>query len=328
MNILIRLPNWLGDAIMATFAIESLYKTYKDSNFFLVGSKVSIQIFKNHENTTLIEDDSKDSKCRILKLYKIAKSIPRSDIAITFQNNFLSALFLSFNNAKIKIGYKNELRQFLLTHAKIKQKGIHEVFVYYDLVKDMVENIQPKLYLQNPNKPINLPQGKLAGINAGAAFGSAKRWEESYFAEVANYLLDNNYSILLFGSNNEINIANNIESMCKDKVLNLAGQTTLEELITYISKLDLFITNDSGPMHIAAAFNIPSVAIFGPTNDRETSPFSQNSHIISLKTLGYKLECQPCKKRICPLKDLNYHSCMRDLKPKFIIEKIKSITKT
>ncbi len=336
MNLLIRLPNWLGDSVMATFALEILYQTYPKAHFYLVGSKVSCALFSHYPNTTTIIDNSKQANSRILALYKLSKAIPPCEIAITFQNNFLSALFLFFNRSKKRIGYANELRSYLLTLHPKKPKKLHESLRFARLVESLIPNhsIAPKLYLKHPKISITLPphfhNQKIAGINAGASFGNAKRWEEKYFAEVIEDLLNNNFCVILFGIESENPINQKILSHLQksDKILNLSGKTSIPELMAYFLKLQILITNDSGPMHIAAAFNIPTIALFGPTDEEETCPFNaKNSHILSLKTIHKALPCQPCKKRSCPLPNnsTNHHACMRELKPAFVITKIHSL---
>ena len=150
----------------------------------------------------------------------------------------------------------------------------------------------------------------LCGINPGASYGSAKRWYPQEFAKVAREL-SNEYDIVIFGGSSEIDIAVDIEkSLIENGVnnyQNLAGNTTITELINKIASLDLFITGDSGPMHIAAAFQIPTVAIFGPTKDKETSQWMNKKSIIVKRSL----DCQPCMKRICPLQ---HHNCMNFIK--------------
>ena len=99
---------------------------------------------------------------------------------------------------------------------------------------------------------------------------------------------------------------------------NLSGKTNIEELISQIASLDLIITGDSGPMHLAAAYQIPTVSIFGPTNDIETSQWTNKKNIIVKKNL----DCQPCMKRTCPLK---HHNCMVLIQPSEVLIAVKSL---
>lgn len=356
MNILIRIPNWLGDAVMATFALEILFSRFPYAHFYLVGNATSIAIFAHYPRVSILEDKSKKAKFRILSLYRLAKSIPPCDLGFTFQNNFLSALLLYFNGAKFRAGFAKEMRSFLLTFHPKKPKGIHEALRFARLVEAALHSqrfqtqnqnlesleIPPKLYLKKPNLQITLPKhfkdSKIAGINAGAAFGAAKRWGESYFAQVIWFLLSQDYKIILFGvqSENAINdkilehlraIPHFTESALQN-ILNLSGKTTIESLIAYFLKIDFLLTNDSGPMHIASALEIPTLALFGPTNTKETCPFNaKNSHILSLETFHQKLPCMPCMQRTCPIpKDsTDYHACMRNLTPNLVINKIQSL---
>lgn len=347
MKILIRIPNWLGDAVMATYALEILFANFKDAHFYLVGSKASIALFTHYPNVSTFEDTSKKGGFRILNLYKLAKKIPPCTLGITLQNNFLSALFLFFNGAKLRVGFSTEMRSFLLHQHPKKPKQIHEAMRFALLITTAIKHynqdsnlieIPKKLYLKPPFVQISLPHtfanSKIAGINAGAAFGAAKRWEEAYFAKCIEYLIAQNYKILLFGveSENPINAAI-LELLPQElqhsqSIINLSGKTDIPSLIAYFSKLNFLLTNDSGPMHIATALKIPTLALFGPTNAQETAPFcSSNAHIISLETLGKKLPCMPCMQRTCPFPkhSEDHHKCMHNLTPNLVISAIQSL---
>lgn len=342
---------------MATYALEILFSRFPKAHFYLIGSAASIALFAHYPQVSIIEDKSKKAKFRILNLYYLAKSIPPCDLGFTFQNNLLSALLLFLNGAKFRAGFNTEMRALLLTFRPKKPKNIHEALRFSTLVESalhlpQLQDLQvqnpnqnpppaPKLYLKQPALEVALPQhfkdSKIIGINAGAAFGAAKRWEESYFAQVIESLLQQNYKIILFGvaSENAINnkILEHLHAMphwkdLRENVLNLSGKTTIESLMAYFAKLHFLLTNDSGPMHIASAFEIPTLALFGPTNAKETCPFNaKNSHIISLETLGKPLACAPCMQRTCPLpKDsATFHACMRHLTPNLVLSKIQSI---
>ncbi|WP_231998116.1 lipopolysaccharide heptosyltransferase II [Helicobacter cinaedi] len=166
----------------------------------------------------------------------------------------------------------------------------------------------------NSNQPI-------IGINPGAAFGSAKRWEQSHFVSVIEYFLDKEYQVYLFGSSAEssanIDIANALKNHKNLQYFhNLTDKTGLSELIDYINAMSVFVTNDSGPMHIATALKVPIVAIFGPTDINETAPYTPTHTEQSIALLHADLPCSPCKKRECPLK---HHNCMKLISPQEVI---------
>ena len=165
-----------------------------------------------------------------------------------------------------------------------------------------------------------MAQKPILGINPGASYGSAKRWYPEEFAKVASELASQ-YDIVIFGGPGEKDIAMDIEKSLIEKGVsnyqNLAGNTTIPGLINHISKLDLFITGDSGPMHVAAAFQVPTVAIFGPTKDDETSQWMNEKSIIVKKNL----DCQPCMKRTCPLQ---HHNCMNLIKATDVLSAVKT----
>ena len=164
-------------------------------------------------------------------------------------------------------------------------------------------------------------RNKLLGINPGSSYGSAKRWYPEQFAQVASSLASE-YDIVIFGGLNEMDIAHDIENYLIEygtlNYQNLSAKTNIDELVNQIAGLDLFITGDSGPMHLAAAFEIPTIAIFGPTRHDETSQWMNEKSLIVKKNL----ECQPCMKRSCPL---NHHNCMKEIKAYDVLKAVKNL---
>ncbi len=306
MRILIELPTWLGDAVMATPAIENLANFQNEVEITLIGSFASIEVFKNHQKVikTVVLDKKYPS------LVKISRELGSFDAFFSFRNSF-RAKFL-----KLLISANNK-HQF----KKSKYPNRHQVEKYNDFVNDILGTNFParKLVLQAINSTLSTHNLKL-GINPGASYGSAKRWYPEEFAQVAAELSEK-YDIVIFGGLGEVDIASDIEkSLIENGVTNyqnLAGKTTIPELINQISSLDLFITGDSGPMHIAATFQIPTIAIFGPTKDNETSQWMNKKSVIVKKNL----ECQPCMKRTCPLK---HHNCMRLIESSEVLEAVKT----
>jgi heptosyltransferase-2 len=142
----------------------------------------------------------------------------------------------------------------------------------------------------------------LLGINPGATYGSAKRWYPERFAKVADDLARLwGAQVVITGGPGEAGIAGEIESVMAGRCLNMAGRTSVRELTALIKRCNFFVTNDSGPMHIAAAFNVPLVAIFGSTDNTTTSPYSERSVVVRSDAA-----CAPCLERECPTD----HRCM------------------
>ncbi len=305
MKLLIELPTWLGDAIMATPAIENIVNFYNDVEITFIGSFVSIEALKNHPK--VIKKLVLDKK--YTSLYKISRDLGSFDAFFSFRSSARSKFLKFLISAKKK-------HQF----DKNKYQDRHQVEKYNDFINDSLATNSAagklKIYGHNNIKS----KRKVLGINPGASYGSAKRWYPKEFAKVAKEL-SNQYNIVIFGGAGEKDIALDVEmSLIEQGVRNyqnLVGKTTISELIGHISNLDLFITGDSGPMHIAAAFQVPTVAIFGPTKDNETSQWMNEKSIIVKKNL----DCQPCMRRTCPLQ---HHDCMNLIKAVDVLSAVKS----
>ena len=313
MRIFIELPTWLGDAIMATPAIDNIVSQYPKCKLIIFGSFASTAIFTDHQNLDrIIIDKSRESGLRYLNLYRYAQDIGCVDMAFSFRKTITTRILLFLIKSPKTFIYQRYDQTY----------GLHQVIRYNDFVNQSLSiSSTPKdlqIYVnfeENKSK-----KKKLLGINPGATYGSAKRWYPKEFAQVA-IKLSNEYDIIIFGGKNEIDIANDIENILRNNNItnyqNLAGKTSLKELFWHISSLDLFITNDSGPMHIAAVFKIKTIAIFGPTRDKETSPWNNPN----AKIVKNNIDCSPCMKRVCPL---GHHKCMKDIKAKDIFSTISN----
>ena len=292
MKVLIELPTWLGDCVMATPAIENIVNFDNEVEITFIGSFVSIEAMKNHSK--VVETVVLSKKYR--DLYHISNELGDFDAFFSFRSS-LRAKFLKF-----LISAKNKY-QF----DKNKYINCHQVKKYNNFVNDSLSINLTAKKLQIYGYSTSKNKKKMLGINPGASYGSAKRWYPEEFARVAGEL-STQYDIVIFGGPGEKDIAGDIEKILAENGVknyqNLAGNTTIPGLIEHISNLDLFITGDSGPMHVAAAFQIPTVAIFGPTKDDETSQWMNEKSTIVKKNL----ECQPCMKRTCPLQ---HHNCMK-----------------
>ncbi|MGX2981706.1 lipopolysaccharide heptosyltransferase II [Helicobacter sp. 23-1045] len=339
LKILLRLPNWLGDAVMVSPAFEMLKAHFVGAKFYLVGTEASCGIYSRDlrvekifiDSTKKAQNGRKNNlKNRFVATKNFASEIRDNigaiDIAVDFTNHFFSALLIYLIGAKIRVGYTKNVRPFLLNRRIRFVRGLHQVASYINLVneicgKKLIKNMgeisceSTPLRLENRGlKGFKSDDLLCIGINPGAAYGSAKRWEERYFVEIILHFLKNDCAVFVFG-NDSVRLSANLAQ--NPRFHNLIGQTSITELVDYIAQMDIFISNDSGPMHIAAAFRVPLIAIFGATDSTETSPWVDNAVI-----LNKHLPCAPCKKRECPLK---HHNCMKLITPDEVIERVNKI---
>jgi len=312
MRVLIELPSWLGDTVMASPAIENLIDFHEQSEVILIGSLISIEIFKNHPKISNFYILDK----KYLSLFSLTRRMGKFDIFFSFRNSIRSNFFKFFIKSGLKFKYKK--RNFQNSHQVEKYNKFINKSLNINLSAGPL-TIYPDV--SSKEIPCSTTKKKpILGLNPGASYGNAKRWYPEEFAAVAANL-SNQYDITILGGPNEKEIAMDIQKLLVKKGItnfqNLAGITNISELINCISNFDLFITGDSGPMHIAACYKIPTVSIFGPTKDNETSQWGNNKSIIMKKNL----ECQPCMKRVCPLK---HHNCMKLIKAKNVLSEIES----
>jgi len=295
MKLFIEPPTWLGDAVMASGCIDRLINYYNPDEIILFGSYVSTELFKRYDKVSEIIID--DKKNRLKKIF----TLPKSDVAISFRNHIFTKLTLFFRA-------KNYF------YPKGVYTG-HQVEKYSKFTNEIIK--ENKIYSPKLNFIPKKYQKSTIGINPGATYGSAKRWYPEEFAKVANEL-GKKYDIIIFGGPGEEEIAKNIEKNLTIKnYQNLCGKLSIKELAEYIGGLELFITNDSGPMHIAAAFKVKIVALFGPTKYNETSPYNTTYKIVTKN-----LDCAPCMKRECPL---GHHKCMKLITADEVIKASKEL---
>ena len=305
MRIFIELPTWLGDGVMSSAAIANIRANFKDAKLTFFGSAASTALFANLGD--IIIDESKKARFRLAYLYKLSKSQPKFDAFISFRSHLASKALAFFINARNSGVYRpiNKNDHLVVDYLNFSSKALNIGI----LTNEMQLSFTPQIYTR-----------PTLGLNPGATYGSAKRWYPSYFAQVAMELADK-FDILIFGGNSEIEICDEISYILTKRGIshrNLCGKTSIKELASYIAGLGLFITNDSGPMHIAAAFKVPTVALFGPTNFTRTSPYNNpNARLAHLN-----LPCMPCMKRVCPI---GSHECMKELKPALALELARQI---
>jgi len=247
----------------------------------------------------------------------------RFDLAILFQNAFEAALLTFLAGIPRRYGYATDGRRFLLSDpiaAPERTKIGHQVQYYLDMLRPLGSERpagSPRLFLSQEEEQAmdqRLAEAGvdesdlLVGLNPGSTYGSAKRWLPERFAETADRLSQEQgmqsgrrVRVVIVGARWEEALGRAIADRMQVKPIQLSGRTTMRELMAVIKRCDLFLTNDTGPMHLAASFGVPVVALFGPTDSRTTSPFGSGHTIVR-----HPVECAPCLLRECPID----HRCM------------------
>ncbi|MBW1965063.1 MAG: lipopolysaccharide heptosyltransferase II [Deltaproteobacteria bacterium] len=326
-RILIRSTNWIGDAIMTTPAVMAVRKNYPKAHISILARPWVEPVFSgNPAVDEVISCNSIRHDNSILEKIVLARSLryKKFDLVLLFPNSFESALIAWLARIPKRVGYATDARRMFLTlpvSVPEDRRSRHEIFYYLNLVdhvgclRSNTHSInegnckkQTELFLKVPAQgesgvrqiltQMGLNQGSLlVGFNPGAAYGPAKCWPVERFVSLGKALTERfkDCHILVFGTNKEKSVAEDICGPIGEMGRNLAGKTSLAEVMGLISNLDLLVTNDSGLMHIGAALGVPLVAIFGSTNPVTTGPWSNNSIIIR-----HELPCSPCLKRSCP----------------------------
>lgn len=240
----------------------------------------------------------------------------RFDLAILLQNAFEAALVTRFAGIPVVAGYNRDARRVLLTHSVPVTRAIrskHQVYYYQHLLACLgLKCGENTLSLSLPEEDrrwaaefVSKHPGTVIGLNPGAAYGPAKCWPAERYGEVARRLLKRfGGAAYVFGTAADSKAAETIAAIAGTEVIDLTGKTSLSRAMALIGKCDVFITNDSGLMHVAAALNTPLVAIFGSTDQVATGPFSERAVVVSKS-----LSCSPCLKTHCPT---NFE-CMKEV---------------
>jgi len=322
-RILIRGVNWIGDAVMTTPAIAMVREHYPKAELTVLANPLVAEIFSPHDwvDKVMVFDRKKTHR-GVRGRLRLALELRRRsfDMAIILPNSFDSALVPWLAGIPVRLAKSSDGRSLLLT-GRYSEKETpplrHEVRYYINLVRHFGiagKDVQPRLCTTpaEDRAAAVLLAGKgiqagdrVIAINPGATYGSAKRWYPDRFADVARRLAAEwRARVVLLGSHGEADIAADIEQRLGGACLNMAGRTTVRELMALIKRSDFMVTNDSGPMHIAAAFGVPLAAIFGPTDHTGTAPYTDRAVIVRKD-----VRCAPCKLRECP----SDHCCMTEV---------------
>jgi len=301
-NILIRATNWVGDAVMCLPALRTIRGRFPQARIAILAKPAVADLYAREScaDEVIRYNTKPGTIARELRVRGF-------DCAILLQNAFEAAWIAWLARIPNRIGYSRDGRRWLLTRAvPVPRRGEiprHERFYYLELLRraGVIENLpeSPMIRLEHPA----IAATRTIGVSPGAAYGNAKRWLPERFAEAAGKLARaHGASIALFGSASERPACEQIAQLLNGhSVINHAGQTTLAQFIDLAAACELFLTNDSGAMHIASALGVPTIAVFGATDDVGTGPTGPNARVVR-----EPVECSPCLLRECPID----HRCM------------------
>ncbi len=315
---MVRAPNWIGDAVISLPALQALRARFPAAEIVLVAKPWVSELYWHHPAVSrqIVYDPEGEHQGPggFRRLVKALRA-ERFDAAILFQNAFHAAWMAWRARIPVRVGYARDGRSALLTEPLAVLPAAsygHQANSYMHLLfrAGLIEKPEPL-----PEARLVLTEGEqawamkhldslglqgprfLIGLNPGAYYGPAKRWLLDRYATLADRLVDSLHAdVLIFGSREERPLAEAIALAMKYTPTIIAGETTLRQFIALLARCHLIVSNDSGPMHLAAALDLPLVAIFGSTDERATGPLGPRARVVKRS-----VACSPCGLRECPI---------------------------
>jgi len=335
-RLLIRSTNWIGDAVMTTPAVRAIREAFPGARIAMLAKPWVVPVFEEslHVDDLLIFD-AEGRHHGLAGVFRLARDLKSLDFdaAILLQNAFEAALITWLAGIPRRIGFDTDARRLLLTdpvRCTPAIKTMHQTGYYLRILRGIgvaAEDQRLHLTIGTRNRlgvekilnDVNVSgREHLVGINPSATFGPAKQWFPDRFAELGDRLSEAmNATVLIFGGPGDRALGRHIARMMKNRAVDLSGRTTLGEAMALIDRCRVFVTNDSGLMHVAAALDTPLVAVFGSTNSATTSPYSRRSRIVRVS-----IDCSPCMKPVCPLGHMN---CMSGVSVDRVYQAVKDL---
>ena len=338
MKILVRTTNWLGDAVMSIPALREIRRVHADAEITLLTRPWLADLYAREDFCDVVVGYENTGRHRgAAGKWRLGGELRRAryDQAILLQNAFDAALTAWLGRIPRRIGYARDGRRPLLTDPiPVPARGEippHERFYYLELLRraGLISELPacPDIRLSATEalaadgraewRRRGFEEVRWIGVSPGAAFGGAKRWPPERFAESAARLSrELDAGVAVFGSAGEAELAQRVAELTGPRAHSLAGKTTLAEFIHLAAACTVYLTNDSGPMHVAAAAGVPTVAVFGATDHIATGPSSRLARVVR-----HDVDCSPCLLRECPID----HPCMKGVEVEAVVEQALSL---
>ncbi len=336
-RVLVKSTNWVGDGIMTFPALEALRRNLPgDSRVTVLARPWVAPLFEAHPavDRVLLETNSGKPRGGLQATLRLARRIRRErfDLAVLFPNAFRAAWVTWMGGVRWRLGYATDGRGFLLTHPVPSAKlppAAHQVRRYLRLLEAVGwEARESDPVLRVPAKDRQAASLRLSrlgceqeacivGLGPGAAYGEAKRWPPEHFARIGDWVVERwGGCVFIFGSVKESRICRRVSQAMRNSAVNLCGQTSLREAMALIERCGMFVSNDSGLMHVAAALGVPTVAIFGSTDPAATGPRGPRSRVVRRA-----VDCAPCLQRECE----RDYQCLRGIQPSEVWEHMENL---
>lgn len=334
-KILVRSPNWIGDAVMSLPALMGIKSAFPDGEISILAKPWVAEIFQGFSplNRVILYESPGKHQGFTGKL-RLAQKLKEEnfDLALLFPNSFESALIAYLARIPKRAGYDTDGRGLLLTHpvpSAEKKKG-HQIDYYLKLINylgfptptripRLKISVEQASWVHKKLKSLGMDKEPLVGLTPGSSFGPAKQWPWEKFAKLSEMINKRlGAQVVILGSHSDQHIAQKILQGRQKMGYDFTGQTTLAEAMALMADCQLVVTNDSGLMHVAAAVGVPLVAIFGSTDPDHTGPIGEHCRVIRKA-----LPCSPCFKKKCP-KNLD---CLQAISVEEVYEEVEKLWK-
>ena len=340
LQTLIIAPNWIGDAVMSEPLVKGVLQT--GARVTILATPWVAPVYRAMSGVTeILEADFSHGKLELSKRRALAHLIKNKgfDDAIILPNSWKSVLIPWLAMIPRRYGYQGEFRSFFLSKSLPNPPRFDRppmVNHYLALANLLGSDFSTRLET-SPRPTLEVSEGLLSDAKTlltslpnpenfyvlapGAEFGPAKQWPNEHFAKLAELILNDNpmTNVVFMGSSKDVMIAQKITQLIslkyQNRILDLCGKTSLDQSIALIAKAQGLASNDSGMMHIGAAFCIPQVAFYGSSDPHHTPPLSPFAGILFLG-----LDCSPCHQRKCPLGHLN---CLKQITPESALTELQ-----
>jgi lipopolysaccharide heptosyltransferase II len=326
-RILVRGANWIGDVVMGLPALEAVRANFPGRTIAVLAKPWVAALYESHPSVDEVIPYRKRNGVpgSLLDIIRTARLLHRKnfDLAILFQNAFEAALLAFLAGIRYRVGYNTDARGFLLSHSVVRDPGVlklHQVEYYLSILRSMGWEApvkDPVVFVNQKDEEATsrllathgvASDDFLLGLSPGATYGRAKRWPAERFAAVGNRAMERwGSKIVLIGSEAEKDICEALGQELARPFVDLSGVTTLEQAMALIKRCQLFLCNDSGLMHVAAALNVPTLAVFGSTDAAATGPRGKHARIAR-----EPVECSPCLEPEC---QYGHFRCMLSMDP-------------